>query len=65
MYFKCHGRKPVGIYLIGGGAIPTFIGMMGDARLFALGFTITGLLITAAGILALSLKLPGTAGAGR
>jgi len=51
--------------LIGGGAIPTFIGMMGDARLFALGFTITGLLITAAGILALSLKLPGSAGAGR
>ena len=31
-------------YLIGGGAIPTFIGMMGDAGLFALGFTITGLI---------------------
>ena len=45
-------------YLIGGGAIPTFIGMMGDAKLFALGFTITGLLITAAGVLAISLKLP-------
>ena len=29
-------------YLIGGGAIPTFIGVMGDAKLFALGFTITG-----------------------
>ena len=47
-------------YLIGGGAVPTFIGMMGDAGLFALGFTITGLLIIGAGILALSLKLPRT-----
>ena len=45
-------------YLIGGGAIPTFIGMMGDAKFFALGFTITGCLITAAGLLAISLKLP-------
>ncbi len=48
-------------YLIGGGAVPTFIGMMGDAKLFALGFTITGLLITAAGVLAMSLKLPASA----
>jgi NNP family nitrate/nitrite transporter-like MFS transporter len=45
-------------FLIGGGAIPTFIGMMADAKLFALGFTITGLLISVAGILALLLKLP-------
>jgi NNP family nitrate/nitrite transporter-like MFS transporter len=45
-------------YLIGGGAIPTFIGFMGDAQLFALGFVATGVMITAAGILALSLKLP-------
>jgi NNP family nitrate/nitrite transporter-like MFS transporter len=45
-------------YLIGGGAIPTFIGVMGDARLFAWGFVATGVMITAAGILALSLKLP-------
>ncbi len=52
-------------YLIGGGAIPTFIGMMGDAKLFASGFTITGLLIIGAGILALSLKLPESAGSGR
>lgn len=51
-------------YLIGGGAIPTFIGMMGDAKLFALGFTITGLLISAAGVLAMSLKLPASARAG-
>jgi hypothetical protein len=34
---------------------------MGDAKLFALGFTITGLLITAAGVIAISLKLPGSA----
>jgi MFS transporter, NNP family, nitrate/nitrite transporter len=47
-------------FLIGGGAIPTFIGVMGDAKMFALGFTITGLLITAAGVLAISLKLPGS-----
>lgn len=46
-------------FLIGGGAIPTFIGVMGDAKMFALGFTITGLLIAAAGVLAISLKLPG------
>jgi NNP family nitrate/nitrite transporter-like MFS transporter len=45
-------------YLIGGGAIPTFIGVMGDAKLFSLGFMITGILITAGGIIALSLKLP-------
>ncbi|MSP37352.1 MAG: MFS transporter [Deltaproteobacteria bacterium] len=51
-------------YLIGGGAIPTFIGMMGDAKLFALGFTLTGLLITAAGVLAMSLKLPASAKGG-
>ena len=51
-------------YLIGGGAIPTFIGIMGDAKLFALGFTITGLLIIAAGVLAMSLKLPRSTSAG-
>jgi NNP family nitrate/nitrite transporter-like MFS transporter len=45
-------------YLIGGGAIPTFIGVMGDAKLFAFGFMVTGILITGAGFLALSLKLP-------
>jgi hypothetical protein len=31
---------------------------MGDAGLFSWGFVVTGLLITAAGVLALSLKLP-------
>ena len=45
-------------YLIGGGLIPTFIGVMGDAQLFALGFIATGILITGAGVLAFSLKLP-------
>jgi NNP family nitrate/nitrite transporter-like MFS transporter len=45
-------------YLIGGGAIPTFIGVMGDAHLFALGFMVTGILIIGAGVLAVSLKLP-------
>jgi NNP family nitrate/nitrite transporter-like MFS transporter len=45
-------------YLIGGGAVPTFIGVMGDVQLFSWGFATTGLLITAAGVLALSLSLP-------
>ncbi len=45
-------------YLIGGGAIPTFIGIMGDAKLFSIGFVITGALICAGGIVAMSLKLP-------
>jgi NNP family nitrate/nitrite transporter-like MFS transporter len=46
-------------YLIGGGAIPTLIGIMGDAGSFAFGFITTGILITFAGILAMFLKLPG------
>jgi hypothetical protein len=37
---------------------------MGDAAFFSLGFTITGLLIIAAGVLAISLNLPGTAKVG-
>ena len=45
-------------YLIGGGVVPTFIGVMGDAQLFSWGFVTTGVLITAAGVLALSLNLP-------
>ena len=51
-------------YLIGAGAIPTFIGIMGDTQRFATGFIITGALITAAGVLALTLKLPGAGKAG-
>jgi predicted MFS family arabinose efflux permease len=45
-------------FLIGGGAIPTFIGAMGDAGSFATGFTITGALISAGALLTLLLKLP-------
>ena len=48
-------------YLIGGGAIPTLIGIMGDAGSFAFGFMTTGILITCAGMLALFLKLPAVA----
>jgi NNP family nitrate/nitrite transporter-like MFS transporter len=45
-------------FLIGGGVIPTFIGAMGDAGSFATGFTLTGALIAAGGLLALVLRLP-------
>jgi MFS transporter, NNP family, nitrate/nitrite transporter len=48
---------PIG-YIIGGGAIPTFIGAMGDAGSFATGFIATGLLIFAGGALSLGLRLP-------
>jgi NNP family nitrate/nitrite transporter-like MFS transporter len=59
-----HGRNlavalsvPFG-FVIGGGAIPTFIGVMGDAGSFATGLIVTGALITFGGVLALRLKLP-------
>jgi NNP family nitrate/nitrite transporter-like MFS transporter len=45
-------------FLIGGGAIPTFIGAMGDAGSFATGLIITGALITGGGLLALLLRFP-------
>jgi len=45
-------------FLIGGGAIPTFIGAMGDAGSFANGLMITGALIGAGALLSLLLKLP-------
>jgi NNP family nitrate/nitrite transporter-like MFS transporter len=45
-------------FLIGGGIIPIFIGAMGDAGAFAIGFTITGMLISAGALLALLVKLP-------
>jgi MFS family permease len=44
--------------LIGGGVIPTFIGIMGDTGSFAFGFIVTGALILFGGVLALSLRLP-------
>jgi NNP family nitrate/nitrite transporter-like MFS transporter len=48
---------PVG-YIIGGGAVPTFIGAMGDAGSFATGFVVTGFFIAAGGLLSLALRLP-------
>jgi MFS transporter, NNP family, nitrate/nitrite transporter len=45
-------------FMIGGGAIPTLIGTMGDAGLFAMGFVVAGGLITFGGILAMLLNLP-------
>jgi NNP family nitrate/nitrite transporter-like MFS transporter len=45
-------------FMIGGGVIPTFIGVMGDAGSFALGLIVSGVLILGAGIAALRLKLP-------
>ena len=48
---------PFGLVL-GGGAIPAFIGLMGDTSSFALGFTLVGGLIFLGGVLALYLKLP-------
>lgn len=48
---------PVG-FLLGGGAIPVFVGVMGDAGSFGLGFTWVGALILAGAVLALFLRLP-------
>ncbi|MGH7929459.1 MAG: MFS transporter, partial [Candidatus Binatia bacterium] len=45
-------------FLIGGGAIPTLIGVMGDSGSFARGYMITGIMILLSGVLALFLKLP-------
>jgi NNP family nitrate/nitrite transporter-like MFS transporter len=47
-------------YMVGGGGIPMFIGAMGDAGSFALGFVAVGILIASGGALALLLKLPET-----
>jgi NNP family nitrate/nitrite transporter-like MFS transporter len=48
-------------FLIGGGLIPTLIGVMGDAGSFASGYVMTGLLIFFSGLLALLLRLPAQA----
>jgi NNP family nitrate/nitrite transporter-like MFS transporter len=45
-------------FLIGGGMIPTLIGLLGDGGSFARGYILTGLLILLSGLLALRLKLP-------
>ncbi len=49
-------------YLIGGGIIPTFIGIAGDAGSFAVGFVVTGTVILFGGVLALLLRLPANHG---
>jgi MFS transporter, NNP family, nitrate/nitrite transporter len=49
-------------YIIGGGAVPAFIGIMGDAGSFAIGFVVTGVLILAGAALALLLRLPSSSG---
>jgi NNP family nitrate/nitrite transporter-like MFS transporter len=48
---------PLG-YIVGAGAIPTFIGIMGDAGSFASGFTVAGTLVLCGGFVALLLRLP-------
>jgi NNP family nitrate/nitrite transporter-like MFS transporter len=45
-------------FLLGAGAIPTVIGIMGDAGSFAFGFTLVGALILGGFMLSLMLKLP-------
>jgi len=55
---------PLG-FVIGGGAIPTFIGAMGDAGSFANGLIVTGVLIGLGALLSLLLKLPDSAHAAR
>ena len=49
-------------YIIGGGVVPTFIGIMGDGGSFETGFVVTGLIILSGGALALLLRLPKTTG---
>jgi NNP family nitrate/nitrite transporter-like MFS transporter len=49
-------------YLIGGGIVPAFIGVMGDSGSFARGFMATGILILLGGILAFLLRLPRNSG---
>jgi NNP family nitrate/nitrite transporter-like MFS transporter len=45
-------------FLIGGGAIPTLIGLTGDSGSFARGYMITGTMILLSGVLAFLLKVP-------
>lgn len=49
-------------FLLGGGAIPTAIGVMGDAGSFGLGIVLTGVLILLGFVLSLRLRLPGGSG---
>ena len=45
-------------YIIGGGVVPAFIGIMGDLGSFAIGYAVTGAFILAGAALALLLRLP-------
>ncbi|MBI2539333.1 MAG: MFS transporter [Deltaproteobacteria bacterium] len=45
-------------FLLGGGAVPALIGVMGDAGSFASGFSLVGFLILIGGVLAFALRLP-------
>ena len=45
-------------YIIGGGAVPAFIGIMGDAGFFAIGYVVTGVFILVGAALALLLRFP-------
>ena len=45
-------------YIIGGGAVPAFIGIMGDAGYFSAGYGVTGIVVLAGAALALLLRLP-------
>jgi NNP family nitrate/nitrite transporter-like MFS transporter len=45
-------------YIIGGGAVPAFIGIMGDAGSFAAGYVETGFFVLIGAVLALLLRLP-------
>ena len=49
-------------YIIGGGVVPAFIGFMGDAGFFAVGYVLTGIFILAGAVLALLLRLPRNSG---
>jgi NNP family nitrate/nitrite transporter-like MFS transporter len=48
---------PIGV-LVGAGALPTILGVFGDAGLFHAGFTLTGLLVTASTALLWYIRLP-------
>lgn len=46
--------------LVGSGVLPTMIGAFGDARMFHVGFTLTGLIVTASTALLWFVRLPET-----
>src|SRR5262249_61092503 len=52
-------------YFSGGGAVPAFIGIMGDAGFFAIGYVVTGVFILVGAALALLLRFPAREGGWR